>query len=62
VPIVRWVEDGTAREQRTDRPGEFVAQLTRSGEPERLEIVRPALEDIYLTLIDADRTAQEISA
>jgi ABC-2 type transport system ATP-binding protein len=61
VPIVRWVENGTAREERTEQPGEFVARLVRDGEPERLEVVRPALEDIYLTLIDADRTAQEVS-
>jgi ABC-2 type transport system ATP-binding protein len=62
VPIVRWIENGTAREQRTDQPGEFVARLSKGGEPERLEIIRPALEDIYLTLVDAERTAQEIAA
>jgi ABC-2 type transport system ATP-binding protein len=62
VPIVRWVENGTQREQRTDHPGGFVADLSKSGEPERLEIIRPALEDIYLTLVDAERTAQEVSA
>jgi ABC-2 type transport system ATP-binding protein len=62
IPIVRWIENGTTREERTDQPGELVSRLARSGEPERLEIVRPALEDIYLTLIDADRTAQEVSA
>ncbi len=62
VPIVRWVENGTAREQRTDQPGDFVARLARGGEPERLEVIRPALEDIYLTLVDAERTAQEVSA
>jgi ABC-2 type transport system ATP-binding protein len=62
VPIVRWVENGTRREQRTDQPGEFVARLVAEGEPDRLEIIRPALEDIYLTLIDANRTAQEVPA
>lgn len=62
IPIVRWIENGTPREQRTDRPGELVARLTAAGEPQRLEVIRPALEDIYLTLIDANRAAQEVSA
>jgi ABC-2 type transport system ATP-binding protein len=55
VPIVRWFDNGTPHEQRTDRPGELVARLSAAGEPERLEVIRPALEDIYLTLIDAER-------
>jgi ABC-2 type transport system ATP-binding protein len=62
VPIVRWIENGTAREERTDRPGELVARLSAAGEPERLEVIRPSLEDIYLTLIHAERTAQEVPA
>jgi ABC-2 type transport system ATP-binding protein len=62
VPIVRWVENGTPREQRTERPGELVARLSAAGEPERLEVIRPSLEDIYLTLIDAQRAPQEVSA
>ncbi len=62
VPIVRWVEDGAAREQRTHRPGELVARLSTAGEPERLEVIRPSLEDIYLTLIDAERATQEVPA
>jgi ABC-2 type transport system ATP-binding protein len=53
VPIVRWVADGVSHEERTERPGELVAQLTAHGEPERLEVIRPSLEDIYLTLVDA---------
>jgi ABC-2 type transport system ATP-binding protein len=57
VPIVRWVENGTPREHRTESPGELVSRLSRDGEPERLEVIRPALEDIYLTLIDAERAA-----
>jgi ABC-2 type transport system ATP-binding protein len=36
VPIVRWVENGTAHEQRTETPGELVARLGASGEPSRL--------------------------
>jgi ABC-2 type transport system ATP-binding protein len=62
VPIVRWIEGGTPREERTERPGELVSRLSADGEPERLEVIRPALEDIYLTLIDAERAAQEVSA
>lgn len=53
VPIVTWVEpDGARREQRTDRPAELIATLTaRLSEPDRLEVRRPELEDIYLDLI-----------
>jgi ABC-2 type transport system ATP-binding protein len=62
VPIVRWIENGTPREQRTDRPGELVARLAADGEPERLEVIRPALEDIYLTLVEAERVTEEVPA
>lgn len=62
VPVVKWVDNGTVREQRTDRPGELVARLTADGEPVRLEVIRPSLEDIYLTLIHAELAAQEVSA
>jgi ABC-2 type transport system ATP-binding protein len=54
VPLVRWRDrDGTPREVRTDRPGELVASVTRDlgGEPDRLEVIRPSLEDIYLDLV-----------
>lgn len=60
VPFVRWREGGVTREQRTDDPGAFVAALyARGGEPERLEVVRPSLEDVYLSFLGADerRTA-----
>ena len=62
VPVVRWIENGSEREQRTNRPGELIARLTADGEPVRLEVIRPSLEDIYLTLINAERAAQEVSA
>lgn len=48
IPIVRWIENGQAREQHTTNPGALVAQL---GEPEGLEVIRPSLEDIYLKLV-----------
>ena len=53
VPVVRWYEGGVQREERSTAPlvlaGELSARL--GGEPERLEIVRPSLEDIYLELV-----------
>lgn len=65
IPAVRWFENGTAHERRTDRPGELIARLTVDGEPERLEVIRPTLEGIYLTLIRAAPAAvpaaQEVS-
>ena len=54
VPIVRWRENGVAREERTESPGALVARLVNGGvEPERLEVIRPSLEDIYLTFVGA---------
>jgi len=53
VPLVRWREGAETREQRTQDPGALVAQLySRLGEPERLEVVRPSLEDVYLSFLD----------
>ncbi len=60
VPLVRWREGGETREQRTQDPGALVAQLyARLGEPDRLEVVRPSLEDVYLSFLgdEARRTA-----
>lgn len=52
VPFVRWREGGEVREERTQDPGAVVAALTaRLGEPERLEVVRPSLEDVYLSFL-----------
>lgn len=51
VPIVRWRENGVLREERTTTPGALVARL---GEPDDLQVIRPSLEDIYLTLVSAD--------
>ncbi len=48
IPVVRWVDNGTQREERTTTPGALVARL---GEPEGLEVIRPSLEDIYLELV-----------
>jgi len=48
VPVVRWLENGIQREERTTTPGALVARL---GEPDGLEVIRPSLEDIYLGLV-----------
>ena len=48
---MRWTRDGVAHEERTERPGELVARLAAAGEPDRLEVIRPSLEDIYLELV-----------
>jgi len=53
IPIVRWTAGGTRHEERTERPGELVARLSRDGEPDKLEVIRPSLEDIYLGLVTA---------
>ncbi len=54
TPVVRWTENGKRREERTDSPGAVVARLMASGEPERLEVIRPSLEDIYLDLVGGE--------
>jgi ABC-2 type transport system ATP-binding protein len=53
VPIVRWTRGGVVHEERTERPGQFIERLIVDGEPERLEVIRPSLEDIYLQLVNA---------
>ena len=60
VPIVRWRENGVVREERTENPGALVASLSATGEPERLEVIRPSLEDIYLSFVGT--SAEEVVA
>lgn len=60
IPVVRWVEEGVPRQERTTEPGRLVARLTASGEPERLEVIRPSLEDIYLELVGETATASAL--
>lgn len=57
VPIVRWREKGLLREERTENPGALVARLAANGEPEALEVVRPSLEDIYLSYVGTEVAA-----
>jgi ABC-2 type transport system ATP-binding protein len=61
IPIVRWREGGQLREQRTDQPGRVVADLCAAlgGEPEALEIVRPSLEDVYLSFVEGEDAASD---
>ncbi|MEO7148060.1 MAG: ABC transporter ATP-binding protein [Terrimesophilobacter sp.] len=58
VPFVRWQDAGVTRSERTTEPAAFVARLhaETGGEPSGLEIIRPSLEDIYLSLVGTDRT------
>ncbi|MCU1405765.1 MAG: transporter ATP-binding protein [Glaciihabitans sp.] len=63
VPIVRWRDPvgGMLREQRAADPGRVVAELVAAiGEPEGLEIIRPALEDVYLRMV-ADYAVEQSS-
>jgi ABC-2 type transport system ATP-binding protein len=56
VPLVRWVDEGVQREERTGSPSTLVARLVRENggaELAGLEVVRPSLEDVYLDLVAA---------
>jgi ABC-2 type transport system ATP-binding protein len=58
MPVVRWWQGGTMCEERTTEPGACAARLYREhGEVERLEVVRPSLEDVYLGMIGAETPA-----
>ena len=57
VPIVRWRERGRMREERTETPGALVARLAAHAEPEGLEIIRPSLEDVYLSFVGEEARA-----
>jgi len=62
VPIVRWREKGTIREERTATPGALVARIAAHGEPEGLEVIRPSLEDIYLSFVGTGKETVEVTA
>ncbi|MDJ0350908.1 ABC transporter ATP-binding protein [Cryobacterium sp. PH29-G1] len=55
VPFVRWRDcNGTLRQERTSNPGQLVAELVaglNGAEPADLEVIRPSLEDVYLSLV-----------
>ncbi len=57
--MVRWIEDGEHREIRTDTPTAVVAELAgRFTEIPGLQVLRPTLEDIYLSLVDAKESVR----
>lgn len=60
VPLVRWKEGGVLREKRTNEPAALVAKLEKQhgGEPDMLEVIRPSLEDIYLSLVGANSASE----
>ncbi len=62
--VVRWLEDGVPRERATEAPTAVVADLSaRFGDAEvpGLQVLRPSLEDVYLSLIaDTTDTADTI--
>ncbi len=58
--VVRWMEDGVEREVRTDQPTRTVTELAArapGGEVAGLQVLRPSLEDVYLSLIGEDAAA-----
>jgi ABC-2 type transport system ATP-binding protein len=54
VPVVSWLESGARRSEATEHPGAFVANLVQrlGGEPERLDVRTPTLENVYLAMLD----------
>ncbi|TQL03346.1 ABC transporter ATP-binding protein [Cellulomonas sp. SLBN-39] len=59
---VRWTVDGVGHEESTDSPTALVARLAatvgaQTGEVPGLQVLRPTLEDVYLSLIGEAATA-----
>jgi ABC-type multidrug transport system, ATPase component len=54
---VRWIEDGEIRSERTDTPTALVSELAarHGGEVPGLQVLRPTLEDVYLSLVQEAR-------
>jgi len=52
-PMVRWMDAGTVRAQRTPTPTALIAELGRrlGGEVPGLSVHQPTLEDVYLDLV-----------
>jgi len=52
--MVRWRENGSTQEERTDSPTEFLRTLSSrlSGEIPELTVSRPTLEDIYISMLE----------
>ena len=61
--VVRWLEDGVVREHATDTPTAVVGSLAARFAPAEvpgLQVLRPTLEDVYLSLI-ADEAAPAVA-
>ena len=51
---MRWIDEGTMRQEPTDTPTAVVAALAErfpGAEIPGLQVLRPTLEDVYLSLI-----------
>lgn len=50
---VQWTESGVAHQEHTEQPSELLRDILRrnNGEVDGLAVVRPKLEDVYLSLI-----------
>ncbi|WGD37968.1 ABC transporter ATP-binding protein [Lysinibacter sp. HNR] len=72
IPLVRWKDaSGNSHEQRTTEPTRLVHELAKQqvvggmsaaeamGEIPFLEIVRPSLEDVYLSLIGTEASTEK---
>jgi ABC-2 type transport system ATP-binding protein len=60
---VRWLEDGVLREMATATPTAAVGALAARFAPHEvpgLQVVRPSLEDVYLSLIGQADLAGEV--
>lgn len=64
TPVVRWTDHNGAHEERTSEPAALIARLSAASgaEPTALEVRRPSLEDIYLTLVAAHTNDQQQTA
>ena len=64
VPLVRWRQDGVVRQERTPEPAALASRLyaEKGGEVPGLEITRPSLEDIYLSMVTAHGTGTAVAS
>ena len=57
---VLWTDDGTPQEELTDAPTRLVGELTTrfGGEIPGLQVLRPSLEDVYLSMIQGQESSE----
>ena len=58
---VRWLDSTGTHEEVTQTPTRLVAELAEryGGEVPGLEVLRPSLEDVYLSMIEGTSTEEE---